>query len=83
MEKKKQVFSDSFNLPKCIVVGFLMVVWLRNIVRSYFENASSSPSEITCLVFCSVQYNKTKLKGVAVNCFLFLKPVIGNLPQSK
>ena len=27
----------------------------RNIVPSYFKNASSSPSEITCLVFCYVQ----------------------------
>ena len=34
----------------------------RNTVLSYFENASSSRSEITCLVFCSVQYKKNKNK---------------------
>ena len=36
----------------------------RNIVLSYFENASSfsSPSEISCLVFFSVQYKKNKNK---------------------
>ena len=34
----------------------------RNIVLSYFENAFYSPSEITCLVFCSVQYKKNKNK---------------------
>ena len=34
----------------------------RNIVLPYFENASSSPSEITCLVFCSVQYKRNKNK---------------------
>ena len=31
-----------------------------NIILSYFENASSSPSEITCLVFSFVQYKKNK-----------------------
>ena len=34
----------------------------RNIVLSYFEKASS-PSEITCLVLCSIQYKKTEIKG--------------------
>ena len=34
----------------------------RNIVQSYFENASSSPSEISCLVFCSIQYKKNENK---------------------
>ena len=34
----------------------------RNMVISYFESASSSPTEITCLVFCSVQYKKNKSK---------------------
>ena len=31
-------------------------------IQSYFENASSSPSEISCLVFCSIQYKKNKNK---------------------
>ena len=29
---------------------------LSNIILPYFESASSSHSEITCLVFCNVQY---------------------------
>ena len=33
---------------------------LRKIVLSYFENAFFSPSEISCLVFCSVKYKKNK-----------------------
>ena len=40
----------------------LELSYFRNIVLSYFEN-SSSPCEITCQVFGSVQYKKTKIKG--------------------
>ena len=54
----------------------------RNIVLPYFEN-DLSPSEMTHLVFCSLQYKKTKTKGAVVHCSLFPKPVFGNLPQSK
>ena len=34
----------------------------RKIILSYFEDAFSSPSEISCLAFCSVQYKKNKNK---------------------
>ena len=61
----------------------LQLSCFRNIVLSYFENASYSPSEITCLLFCSVLCKKTKIKRVAVHCSLFPRPVIGNLPHSK
>ena len=47
----------------------LELSYFRNIVLSYFENASSSPSEITCLVFCSVQYKKNKNKRGGIPLF--------------
>ena len=30
--RKKQVFLHSFNLPKCIVAGLLMVEWLFSLL---------------------------------------------------
>ena len=60
----------------------LELSYFRNIVLPYFEDASS-PSEITRLGFCYVQYKETKIKGAAVHCSLFPKQVIGNLSQSK
>ena len=52
----------------------------RNIVLSYFENASSLPSEISCLVFCSVQYKKNNKRG-GNPLFSFHKPIIGSSKQ--
>ena len=54
----------------------------RNIVLSYFENASS-PSEISCLVFCYVQYKKNKNKRGGSPLFPFLKPTIGSSKQTR
>ena len=48
----------------------------RKIVLSYIEDASSLPSEISCLLFCSVQYKKNKNKRGGSPLFSFPKPII-------